>query len=74
MVIPMNIDLKSWADSLAIDFPLDNIPLLYDNEWKTWGNSLVQCTSFSINSAPATTLFNDWKDWAFAIFHVMNNF
>jgi hypothetical protein len=75
MVIPLNINLKDWSASLVVDFPSDDIPLLYDeNSWKSWGNALVQCTSFSTNGAPATTLFKDWISWALAIFNVMSNF
>lgn len=75
MVIPLDITLKKWADSLVIDFPDDNIPLLYnENNWRSWGNFLVQENSFSANFAPATNGFLDWKNWSQAVFKTMANF
>jgi hypothetical protein len=75
MVIPLDITLKNWAASLVIDFPDDNVPLLYnENNWRTWGNFLVQENSFSSNFAPMTEGFRDWKHWAQAVFYTMANF
>jgi hypothetical protein len=75
MVIPLYVTLKEWAASLVIDFPDDNIPLLYNEvNWKTWGNFLVDSTSFADNFSPATSGFLDWKHWAQAVFLTMANF
>lgn len=75
MMIPEYSDLETWAASLIIDFPTDNIPLLTSTDkWKEWGNSLSQCTSFIQNSSPTTQTYNDWKSWASGVFSCMNNY
>lgn len=74
MMLPNFAPLKVWADSLYIDFPTDNIPRLTDeDDWKRWGNFLVQENSFVNNAAPGTQSYNDWKVWAQAVFYVMAN-
>jgi len=68
MMNPVGATLISWASSLIIDFPTDNIPILRnENEWKRWGDMLVQETTFANNGAPGTLMYNDWKTWAYAI-------
>ena len=75
MMIPIYADLKTWASSLIVDFPQDNIPLLIDeSDWKRWGAFLTQETSFAINAAPTTRDYSNWKDWAINVYKVMNNF
>jgi len=75
MILPISIDLKTWAASLVIDFPNDNIPFLDKEEnWKEWGNSLVEENSFARNGAPGTQFFKNWKTWAQAVFKTMANF
>lgn len=75
MVIPKNITLKEWAQSLIVDFPSDLIPRLTDEEaWKNWGDALVQETSFASNAAPGTRFYEDWQPWAQAVFAAMANF
>lgn len=74
MMVPKYTTLQDWADSLVIDFPGDNIPILKEEgDWKTWGNTLIQETSFSDNGAPGTATFEDWTSWAEAVFYVMAN-
>lgn len=74
MMLPVLVDLKTWAASLIIDFPTDNIPILSDEKkWKEWGNALVQETTFAENGAPETDQFNDWRTWAQFLFKQMAN-
>lgn len=74
MIIPEYISLKDWSASLIIDFPLDNIPILEDdNNWRLWGNLLIETKSFAINYAPGTQGYPDWKSWAKDLFFTMNN-
>lgn len=74
MIIPNLTSLKNFSSSLIIDFPDDNIIILDDkNNWKEWGDQLVQSESFIQNSAPGTQNYNNWKDWAQDLFFVMNN-
>ncbi len=74
MMLPINTDLKTWASSLVIDFPVDNIPLYKsDSDWRVWGNFLIQENSFSENHAPGTSMFNDWQEWAMAVFRQLAN-
>lgn len=74
MMIP-GADLQTWAASLVVDFPKDNIPLLYNvDEWQKWGNSVVQELSFSANGAPGTYNYGTWNEWAKAVFLTMANF
>lgn len=75
MVQPRFISLANWAASLVIDFPDDDIPLLYnEKDWKNWGNFLVQCTNFASNGAPGATFYKEWQPWAMDVFKVMANF
>lgn len=74
MILPDYADLTTWASSLVIDFPTDNVPLLRDEEaWKEWGNDLVQTPTFSQNNAPSTDTYSDWRKWAHAIYYSMND-
>ena len=74
MILPIAINLKNWANSLIVDFPNDNIPILTQEEnWKQWGDRLVQSRSFINNNAPSTGLYDDWQSWANHVFFVMNN-
>lgn len=74
-MLPILTDVKTWAAALIIDFPDDNIPYLYDeNEWKKWGNMLVQENTFANNGAPGTGRYDDWQKWAQAVFKAMANF
>lgn len=75
MMIPQGTNIQDWAASLIIDFPEDNIPQLkHEDKWKSWGNSLILENSFSQNAAPGTFLYEDWREWAEAVFHAMANF
>jgi hypothetical protein len=72
MMLPQFTTLKKWADSLIIDFPTDNIPILLDEtKWKEWGNMLVQENSFSRNAAPGPQGYAAWPEWAMAVFYTM---
>jgi hypothetical protein len=74
MILPIEINLQNWAASLSIDFPNDDIPILTQEEnWKEWGNQLIQAESFFNNNAPSTDIYNDWQSWANHVFFVMNN-
>jgi hypothetical protein len=75
MMLPINTDLKTWAASLVIDFPADNIPFYgAADDWKKWGTFLIQENSFVNNGAPSPRSFNDWQTWAQAVFKQMANF
>lgn len=75
MMIPKNVTLKEWAASLIVDFPLDNISILKDeDEWKPWGDDLVQENSFASNAAPGTHFYESWGPWAQAVFASMANY
>lgn len=72
MIKPEGTDLLRWADSLIIDFPGDQIPVLLDeSNWARWGNDLIQEPSFFTHNAPGTTAFTNWRDWAEAVYSVM---
>lgn len=72
MTLPDYITLTNWAHTLVVDFPKDNIPFLKDeNNWKEWGNMLIQENSFSRNAAPGTQNYSDWQSWAKAVFYAM---
>jgi hypothetical protein len=74
-MIPRSTTLFHWAHSLIIDFPRDNVPILKnENDWKNWGNILVQENSFSRSGAPGTQRYGDWRSWAEDVFHSMVNF
>ena len=75
MMIPLNTTLSTWAASLIVDFPTDNIPILKDEkEWQKWGKLLIQETTFAENGAPGTSNFSEWKPWAQAVFNTMSNY
>jgi hypothetical protein len=75
MMIPNGVTLLDWSASLIIDFPTDNVPALTNEEyWKEWGDEVVGLNSFSINEAPNTQGYSDWKSWANDVFLTMCNF
>jgi hypothetical protein len=75
MMNPKLATLKQWAASLIIDFPNDEVPLLQqEQDWREWGDALIQEGSFSRNGAPDTRLYQNWTDWAEVIFYAMANF
>lgn len=75
MMIPIGVTLKYWWDSLVIDFPNDNIPILDDEkDWKEKGSFLVQEIDFAIQNAPSSVLYEDPFDWAMDVYRSMNNF
>jgi hypothetical protein len=74
MMIPEATDLRSWAASIIIDFPTDDIPILDNDEnWKEWGDKLAGCTTFIENNSPSTHGYIDWKSWAERVFFCMSN-
>jgi hypothetical protein len=75
MMIPKSASFKDWAQSLLIDFPRDNIPILKNEEsWKEFGDALVQENSFSRAGAPGTAFYQDKWIWAMDLFRAMANF
>lgn len=73
MIIPEIIELDDWCSSLVIDFPTDDVPILINGDWKSFGNTLSQTGNFAINNTPSPDNFNDWRSWAFSVFYLMNN-
>jgi len=80
MIIPKNVSLHDWANSLAIDFPYADVPVLshHDNDWVRWGNTLVLSPTFQNAGAvsPASLLptqRKDWKGWAMMLYLTMMN-
>jgi hypothetical protein len=62
---PINTTLQEWAQSLIVDFPYDNVPiLLEDTEWKEWGNFLGAELTFADNAIPPTDTYTTWDTWA----------
>lgn len=75
MMLPKVATIDRWAASLIVDFPKDNVPFFKSgDDWKEWGNRLVQETSFANSGAPGTRLYADWQTWAEAVFKSMANF
>lgn len=80
MMIPKDVDMATWAASLIVDFPHDDIPLYLPLDkddkkyWKGWGSSLIQETSFTNNGAPSPGDFTEPLEWAQAVFRSMVNF
>lgn len=72
MMIPDFVDLLTWAASLLIDFPNDNLPILYnEREWKDWGNEVIFSPTFERLNAPRTDTFINWVDWAYALYQAV---
>jgi len=75
MVQPIGIDLLTWAGTLFVDFPNDDIPVLIEeSEWKSWGDDLIDCNSFALNDAPPTFRYEDWRIWAWEVYSTMANY
>jgi hypothetical protein len=70
-----DISLKLWADTLVRDFMRDNVPIL-DNEenWREWGNRLIQEPSFAKAGCPETTGFDNHESWAQAVCAAMADY
>lgn len=75
MMLPKRTDLRTWASSLIVDFPNDNIPILKgSDDWKTWGSLLVEVNSFASNGAPNPRQYSDVGKWMEDVFKSMANF
>jgi hypothetical protein len=75
MIVPKDVTMKQFAASLVVSFPTDNIPFLDKEEnWKQWGNRLIQEQSFADNGAPSTDGFSNKLIWAQALFKTMASF
>jgi hypothetical protein len=71
MITPPKNDIAQWSANLTVDLPKDDTPILFpDNmdNWKEWGNILIQTTTFDANSAPDTKHYDNIEDWAKAAF------
>lgn len=68
IVLPVGIDVLSWAATFQANFPDDAPPILLDPEgWREWGNLLLQSPTFANACAPQTDGFADWRSWAEAL-------
>jgi len=79
MMIPKNTRLDTWASSLVVDFPTDNVPQFYpvkndEKAWKQWASILVQENSFANNGAPGPSAFKNAIEWSQAVFKAMASF
>lgn len=75
MIQPNNVSLTVWAQSLVIDFPTSNVPLLRNEaDWKSWGNLMIQDEPFASEGIPSTELFTDAKEWANKFYLAMANY
>jgi hypothetical protein len=76
MIIPSkNMPLDLFIGSMVIDFPVDNVVNSATiDDWKSWGNSLVQETSFANNGAPSPYGFETRFEWEQALFNSMTSF
>jgi len=75
MMIPLGCSIETWASSLFIDFPSDNIPILLNpDQWQEWGDQLLQEDTFANANCPGTASFKDWQAWAQSVYYtVMDN-
>lgn len=72
MIMPIMIPLLEWANSLLIDFPDDNLPILEKEEdWKEWGENLKLSDNFS--NIPTTYGYDNFNDWAYEVYYIMEN-
>lgn len=76
MIIPLkDMPLNEFISSMVVDFPVDNVPVSADNDnWKEWGSTLVQETSFANNGAPLPHGFKTRLEWEQALFNSMASF
>ena len=70
ITLPVGIDLQRWADSLILEFPTDEIPILTDpDQWRDWAERLMECSSFQ--AVPHPDFYPDWTLWAFGVVAVL---
>jgi len=76
MIMPSkDMPLSVFANSMVIDFPLDNIVTsVTDDDWKSWGSILIQEASFANNGAPSPYGFETRFEWEQALFNSMASF
>lgn len=57
--------MKQWADTLILEYPDANIPILSsENDWKDWVDMLRLTGSFVDSVIPFTGGFPDFRNWA----------
>jgi hypothetical protein len=81
LTYPDHISLKRWSADLVFRYRYDRLPILTDEDkWQDWANSIVGTGVFKENAAPSASTvknnanidnFNDWKEWAKAVYIVM---
>lgn len=70
MMIPYGTNARDWFSSLLIDFPDSEIPILQKEEdWREIGNNIKMSADF--DEIPDTSAYNNWRDWAYDFYYVM---
>lgn len=65
VTLPVNMNLRDWADQIALD--LDSFGafgrLSDETKWQDWAMQLLNNTSLNEN-IPTPYNFVNWRDWA----------
>ncbi len=83
MIWPEYIGVKDWFASLTVDYPAESMPYLEnEDKWQEVGATIAGTGVFSKAGIPSpyTILegkkkenFQDWTEWAKAVFIIMTN-
>jgi hypothetical protein len=72
MINPSLVGLKEWADSLIVDYPDQNVPiLLFEMDWQRWASELIKSSIFSNSSIPNPHNLIEWREWARWVYGIL---
>lgn len=81
IVYPYGIDIIDWFDSLLIDFPKENLPVLrFPEEWQEVGSRIVGIGEFAKRICPSplridekgkSDNYSSWEEWAKDVYSIM---
>ena len=64
---------ESWASLMVEQYAAQQLSIpTADTDWKAWGQGLLAIDVFTNEAIPDPSQFNEWFDWAAALFGAIN--
>jgi hypothetical protein len=66
-VIPVQMSVMEWAEAMILPLSSKIVcpRLLNGDQWRDWGNKLIQFPAIAAYNPPQPEKFNDWREWAY---------
>ncbi len=64
---------ESWASLMVEQYAAQQLSIpTADTDWKLWGQGLLAIDVFTNEAVPNPAQYNDWQDWAAALYGAIN--